>query len=221
MCSTDHALWTAPGSSRRCPLVWAAARQVNWFHMDEELASLFDDPPSQVHPLPSAAARAHARAHGGAVIAVRRRPCDLPHHLSRQVIGPRGIRSARMEWIDVNRISEPRYASLYASHRVWMEAIKARAVPHVEARCTRVITHRADVPDELVPWELPHPSYAPSYVPPAYAVRGGAPAFFEDEDVGGGVPSPRTLGLFRSHDPQVLRARGTYETRGQSPPSQT
>ena len=46
--------------------------------------------------------------------------------LPKEVRDARG-RTARMEWIDCNRISDPRYAGLYASHRIHVDQVMCMA----------------------------------------------------------------------------------------------
>ena len=86
-------------------------------------------------------------------------------------------------WLDMDRISEPRFADLYASHKVWVNEVQRMLEPHIKARrrlagFTWDIRLEEDddtalVRDEDVSWGVPFEAYAPQYLPPAY--RRGTP----------------------------------------------
>ena len=148
--------------------------------------------------------------------------------------------TARLEWIDADRICEPRYRALYGMHRTWVSAVKIRFLPHQEARSPgpypgpKVLGYnpkvpglrpeRTTVPDEKVSWDLPYPEYAPTYLPPKYDFEKRPADPWEDAiDPETRGLTAKQLRLFSDNEPAVLRLRGTYEVpladRTHQPPS--
>ena len=76
-----------------------------------------------------------------------------------------GDDAKRAIWLDINPMSEDRYANLYASHRQLVDRVAEKIAPHERARVSQAhnkYPSRVDVPDENVPWSVPFPGYAPT-----------------------------------------------------------
>ncbi|KAL3927309.1 MAG: hypothetical protein SGPRY_002879, partial [Prymnesium sp.] len=73
-----------------------------------------------------------------------------------------GDDAAKVIWLETDPQREPRYASLYASHRKMVDRVAETMHQHVRAR--RSTSHypaRAEVPQRGVSWRKPFPEYAP------------------------------------------------------------
>ena len=126
----------------------------------------------------------------------------------------RGVRTCRLIWLEIDRLTERRYATLYGEHRKYVELVKKRLMPHencMRVECMRVESSISDsmmpassvsafaptkvptrevsiVPRDKVSWYVPYPSYQPL----------DADAIFSRLDVGKEIRVYQVRGVGRS-----------------------